>query len=135
MKIRRKGQGSGVRIEMIPLIDVVFLLLVFFIYAMLSMSVHRGIDVELPYAESSSRTGGGGHVIAVTKDGRIFFDKEQVTEAGLEERLADLRKSGFSGRLDIDADREAAYEKVIFVLDSARMAGLKKISLQTHWVK
>ncbi len=53
MKINLNLRRKGPRIEMIPLIDVVFLILVFMIYAMLSMVIHRGFKVELPHASTS----------------------------------------------------------------------------------
>ena len=52
MKIRRR-KLKAVRIEMLPLIDVVFLLLVFFIYAMLSMAIHRGMQLDLPQSSTA----------------------------------------------------------------------------------
>ena len=54
MKVNLRAQRRA-RIEILPLIDIVFLLLVFFIYAMLSMAVHRGVPVNLPTSSSADR--------------------------------------------------------------------------------
>ena len=81
MKITLPEQYTT-RVEMLPLIDIVFLLLVFFIYAMLSMAVHRGMDVELP--SSAAATPEKELTLSVTvrhlEDGasRVFLDQERV---------------------------------------------------------
>ena len=79
------------RIEMLPLIDIVFLLLVFFIYAMLSMAVHRGMPVVLP---TSSTAKIDKHLIlsvTVRADGSIFLDKEPII---LKDLKGALREAG-----------------------------------------
>ena len=71
------------RIEMLPLIDVVFLLLVFFIYAMLSMVVHRGLRVELPSAATAEVDRYEYVGITVTKDNALFVGEEPVELSSL----------------------------------------------------
>src|SRR5210317_722048 len=78
------------RIEMLPLIDIVFLLLVFFIYAMLSMAVHRGMNVELPESASSVVSEDLPLSVSVVYDNDkaiIFLNKERLTLKELETRL------------------------------------------------
>ena len=78
---RRKG-----RIEMIPLIDIVFLLLVVFIYAMLSMAVHRGLPVALPASAAAEVEKNLVLAVTVEREGTIYLDKvpvplEELTQA------------------------------------------------------
>jgi biopolymer transport protein ExbD len=118
------------RIEMLPLIDIVFLLLVFFIYAMLSMAVHRGMKVVLP---SSSTAKIDKHLelsVTIRSDGTVYVDKEQVPLELLTEALK--RKAGSNNEAGVllFADRNLPYQELFGVLDRIRMAGLHRISLQ-----
>jgi biopolymer transport protein ExbD len=121
-----------VRIEMLPLIDIVFLLLVFFIYAMLSMAVHRGLPVVLP---SSSTARIDKHLIlsvTVKSEGPIYVDKEQVPMESLTEALRKKVQGSRDPGVLLFADRSIPYQKLFNVLDQIRMAGLSRISLQAE---
>jgi biopolymer transport protein ExbD len=118
---------------MIPLIDVVFLLLVFFIYAMLSMTIHRGIPVLLPQAKTAPIDRAAYLSISITRDHRIFLDKREVSMEGLLQELTERREEGPHLRVFISGDRRVPYEWVIRVLDTVRASGLSKVSLETHW--
>ena len=117
---------------MLPLIDIVFLLLVFFIYAMLSMAVHRGLPVVLP---SSSTARIDKHLIlsvTVKSEGSIYVDKEQVLMESLTEALRKKVQGGTDPGVLLFADRSIPYQKLFNVLDQIRMAGLSRISLQAE---
>lgn len=140
MKVQLPEKYST-RVEMLPLIDIVFLLLVFFIYAMLSMAVHRGMEVELPVSASAAPE--QDTILSVTvryaPDGksRIFVDKESVefTELAslLRERAADEKKrSGEEPGVLLFADRRVMYQEIFRVLDRINQAGLSRVSLQAE---
>jgi len=124
------------RIEMLPLIDIVFLLLVFFIYAMLSMAVHRGLPVELPVSSSAEQT--EEQVLSVTvsqadiASNIVFVNEEPVELPGLAARLRALAagRQGDEPGVLLFADRQVSYQKLFSVLDQISMAGLSRISLQ-----
>jgi len=136
MKIRRPA-GKKARVEMLPLIDIVFLLLVFFIYAMLSMAVHHGLPVDLPVSAVASpdkdatlgvtvqKVAGGGY--------QVLVDEDPVPLARLAEELRRraIRPSGQPepGVL-LYADRQVDYQQLFRVLDQINRAGLSRISLQ-----
>ncbi len=120
------------RIEMLPLIDIVFLLLVFFIYAMLSMAVHRGLPVILP---TSSTAKIEKHLIlsvTVKADGSIYLDKERISLGNLGEALRQRARGEKEAGVLLFADRSLPYQKLFRVLDHIRMAGLTRISLQAE---
>ena len=119
-----------VRIEMLPLIDIVFLILVFFIYAALSMAVHRGIPVLLP--KSSTAKIDKKLILSVTikADGTIYLDKEPVSLDGLEQALK--IKGGKETGVLLFSDRSLPYQKLFRVLDRIRKAGLTRVSLQAE---
>ena len=121
-----------VRIEMLPLIDIVFLILVFFIYAALSMAVHRGIPVLLPKSTTAKIDKKLIISVTVKADGTIYLDKEPVSLDNLSralEKKAGKRKE--TGVL-LFSDRSLPYQRLFQVLDRIRMAGLTRISLQAE---
>jgi biopolymer transport protein ExbD len=134
MRLKGQPRRRG-RIEMIPLIDVVFLLLIFFIYAMLSMTIHKGIPVLLPKAKTSLIDKEEYLSIGITRDHRIFLDDREVPMEGLLQRLRERRKEQPQLRVFISGDRRIPYEWVVKVLDTVRTSGLSKVSLETHWKK
>jgi biopolymer transport protein ExbD len=122
------------RVEMLPLIDVVFLLLVVFIYTMLSMAVHKGLPVALPLSSQalSSREKPTVLSITVRADGSVYLDKQPVP---LEELTAMLqthaRRDSQTGVL-LFADRQLPYQSLFHVLDKIRQSGLSRINLQAE---
>lgn len=124
-----------VRIEMIPLIDIVFLLLVFFIYAMLSMAVHRGLPVELPLSSTAQIDKKLTLSVSVEADETIYVDKERVALEQLTEVLRSKAALVREPGVLIFADRSLQYQMIYNVLDKIRQAGLSRISLQADFEK
>ncbi len=120
------------RIEMLPLIDIVFLLLVVFIYTMLSMAVHHGLLVSLPKSAVAQIERQLVLSVTIEADGSISVDKERVELKDLTQVLS--RKSGSHpdpGVL-LFADNHIDYQTLFQVLDQIKMAGLNRISLQAE---
>lgn len=121
-----------VRIEMLPLIDIVFLLLVFFIYAMLSMAVHRGLPVLLPTSVSAKIDKELIVSVTVKSDGTIYVDKEQI---GLNDLASLLKTKAETDRevgILLFADRSLSYQNLFQVLDKVKIAGIHRVSLQAE---
>ena len=121
-----------VRIEMLPLIDIVFLLLVFFIYAMLSMAVHRGLPVILPTSSTSKIEKDLVLSITVKSDGTIYVDKEQTGLEDLPEALKKKTKGDTKPGVMLFADSSLLYQELFRVLDQIRIAGISRVSLQAE---
>ena len=132
MKVQLRATKKA-RIEMLPLIDIVFLLLVFFIYAMLSMAVHRGLPVELPLSTTAEIDKKLTLSVTVKADKTIYVDKERVALMDLtrvlQRRAGDTREPGVL----IFADRALPYQMVYHILDQIRRAGISRISLQADF--
>ena len=124
-----------VRIEMLPLIDIVFLLLVFFIYAMLSMAVHRGLPVELPLSSTAQIDKKLTLSVSVEADETIYVNKERVALEHLPEVLRSKAALTREPGVLIFADRSLQYQMIYNVLDKIRQAGLSRISLQADLEK
>jgi len=121
------------RIEMLPLIDIVFLLLVFFIYAMLSMAVHRGLPVELPLSTTAEIDKKLILSVTVKADEAIYVNKERVSLSELTEVLRSKTGSAREPGVLVFADRALPYQMIYNVLDKIRLAGLSRISLQADF--
>lgn len=131
MKINLTSKRKS-RIEMLPLIDIVFLLLVVFIYTMLSMAVHHGLPVSLP---SSSVAEIEKHLIlsvTVKSDGTVYVDKEQVAIEDLSQMLETRALGHANPGVLLFADNTLSYQSLFQILDKVKMAGLSRISLQAE---
>lgn len=123
------------RVEMLPLMDVVFLILVFLIYAMMVMVVHMGMPVALPTSKNAQPEQIVVLALTIRQDGALWLDKDPVT---LETLPAEVMRQGRERgaaddeepTLQIFADAMLPYQKLFDVLDALKKAGLKKISLQ-----
>lgn len=126
------GQRRRARIEMLPLIDIVFLLLVFFIYAMLSMAVHKALPVALPESATAAIDAGEGISVTIMQNGSIFINRQAVplnelTATLLRRPLADRQKG-----VQVFADQGVEYQQLFNVLDRIRQAGIAKLSLEAE---
>ena len=120
------------RIEIIPMIDTMFFLLVFFMIATLSMTIQHGMPVSLPTAESSTDTMAEHVSLTLTREGRLYYNKEAITLQELEMRLANLRQSSSDPSLLINADEEVPHGRVIKVMDLIRLSGITSMSIATQ---
>jgi biopolymer transport protein ExbD len=129
MKFKTGYENRKARVEMLPLIDVVFLLLVFFIYAMISMVVHHGLKVDLPKAGISQLDTRDYLNITLTADNRILFDGTETTQANLLPLVtSELEARGAETPVYIEGDRAADLGIAIEILDLLRNTGIEKVS-------
>ncbi len=132
MKIPRRHTGKA-RIEIIPLIDVIFLLLVAFIFCTIPMVIHRGLPVQLPASSTATVDKKDFADITITRDGGIFLDKEAVTLSELKDRLILLHDESPGRKVLVSGDRKVPYETIIAVMDTVRKSGINGVSLETKW--
>jgi len=130
--VRLKVHSKSARIELIPLIDIIFLLLVFFIYSMLSMVVYRGIPVQLPEADSVEKQTDDVLAITINADGGIFVDREKVSRMELISVLKELRAAAPDRGVIISGHGEVDYRVFVEVLDKVRLAGFKQVSMEAR---
>ena len=127
MRLQSGYETKKARVEMLPLIDVVFLLLVFFIYAMVSMVVHRGLKVELPSAGTASMEQDDYISITIDADNQLFLNGEPAQADELAERVLLLRGAS-TKPVFIDGDRKADLGLAIELLDALKGAGIEEVS-------
>ena len=128
MRLRSRTPKKA-RIEIIPMIDVVFFLLVFFMMASLAMTIYQGLPVSLPEAASGQRTAAETANITVSRDGQTYLNREPVAVAALPQKLRPLLAAHRDLAVVINADREVAHARVVDVLDELRGSGVTRIAI------
>ncbi len=131
------GTGPGgtkkARIEIIPLIDVIFFLLATFVLFTLSLNKSNGISVKLPVAESSiPRDPNDTVTISVTDEGTIAWNKDLITLDEFLVRLQQFHRNEPDGRILINGDERAFFAQAVYVFDEARKAGFTKVFIETR---
>jgi biopolymer transport protein ExbD len=122
-------EEEGDEIDIIPLVDVIFLLLTFFIFITLSMVVQEGVNVSL----ASSETGQSVKdrepiVVSVKESGQIYFNKNQVSAKELLSRLKRRASRNKKQPVFLNADQAAQHKNVIEALDTVRKSGLSNVT-------
>ena len=117
------------RIEIIPMIDVVFFLLVFFMMASLAMTLYEGLPVSLPHSASSERMKAETAAITVNREGQLFLNREPVTLSKLSERLRPMLAKNRELAVVINADRDVTHARVVDTLDALRQTGAHRVAI------
>lgn len=131
----RRGK-KGARIEIIPLIDIIFFLLATFIMVSLSMSKNQGVQVALPVASSAQSLGDQQEMekavtLSVNDKGEIFFNKEKVLPSQLPLKLQTFKMTSKDPKVVINSDGAADFKFVVTVLDEVRKIGIAKVAIST----
>jgi len=126
MRFKHEIKRASIRPDITPMIDVVFLLLIFFMLS--SQFVYSTkIKVELPKARTATITQENIVSITITKDGNLFIDDKTLSFSDLDKILKTMR----DGRISIIADKQTDFGMVIKVWDHARDNGIKEINIET----
>ena len=120
------SEGPG--INMTPLIDMVFIILIFFIVTS-SFVKETGVEVQRPNAQSAQRQEQGNILIAVTADGQIWLDNQPVDIRGLRRSVARLHAQNPEASAVILADADSRTGLVVQAMDQARLAGVPNVAL------
>lgn len=133
MRIPLPSARRRARIEIIPLIDIIFFLLATFVMVSLSMVRNRGISVSLPSASAAARQERTSTVaqVTVTESGDIYLDRQKMGLKELSARLSQRKEKESDLRVFIYGDERAQFGKVIRVLDEVKSLGIPKAFIQT----
>ena len=132
------GSSSGAvkraRIEIIPLIDIIFFLLATFIMVSLSMTKNQGIQVALPSASAAASLGDQQELdkavtLTVTEKGDVYYNKEKITIAQLPMKLQAYKTATKDPRVILNAEGGTPYKFVMAVTNEAKKLGLNKVGL------
>ena len=122
------------RIEIIPLIDIIFFLLATFVMVSLSMVKNQGIPVTLPKAASGQPQATATvktATVTITEAGKLYLNQEAVTFETLPDRLAALHAQDPALRVVFNGDELAYFGDVVKALDETRQVGIEKVAIQT----
>ena len=131
----RRGK-KGARIDIIPLIDIIFFLLATFIMVSLSMSKNQGVKVALAGAGTAQSLGDQSEMeksvtLSVNDKGEVFFNKEKVSMAQLPMKLQTYKMASKDPKVVINSDGGADFKFVVAVLDEVRKLGIAKVGVST----
>ncbi|HEX16168.1 MAG TPA: biopolymer transporter ExbD [Deltaproteobacteria bacterium] len=124
---RRLRLGEGVEINMAPLIDMVFILLIFFLVTT-SFVKEAGVEVERPTA-ATARPKRGNVMVGVTAEGRIFIERREVDIRSIRPLMERYLAENPEVAVVVVADRRTPTGLLIQVLDQCRLAGVKDVSI------
>ncbi len=139
MSVSSSGSTAGgpkkARIEIIPLIDVIFFLLATFVLFTLSLNKIQSVPVDLPQATPAPKSGNDDEIVVlqVSDTGTAYWNKELITLAEIAPRLINYKTTTPNPRVLITGDDRARYGETIRALDEVRKAGISQVSIETTY--
>jgi biopolymer transport protein ExbD len=126
------GGKKKARIEIIPLIDVIFFLLATFVLFTLSLNKSGGVSgINLPTSETGENREPSSVTISVTEAGTIAWNKDFISLAEFIDRLKTFKVQEPDGRILINGDEGALFNSALYVFDEARKTGFQKVFIET----
>ncbi|MCW3059950.1 MAG: Biopolymer transport protein ExbD/TolR [Capsulimonas sp.] len=134
MEFKRRRELKRTKIEIIPMIDTIFFLLVFFMLSSLALTRLNGLPVNLPKAASASKQQANDLTVTIDKNKQVYLNKTPVAMSGLGAAL--LAKAGPQADLNtasvvINADLTVPHGLVVGCIDEARKVGISRFSIAT----
>jgi len=131
MRRRPRKQSLPPQLMLSPMIDMIFLLLVFFIVSTMYMSEIKTIPIRLPVAQNSETVSKSNFAVTVKKDGVLYLEDNKIEMKQLVANAADESKRDAAFSVIIRADGEANYKTVIKLMDELKGAGVTRFGLAT----
>lgn len=128
---RNAAAEEGSDIDLTPMLDVVFIMLIFFIVTA-SFIKEAGIEVNRPEASTASKKENVNILVAVSATNEIWIDKRRVDKRAVRSVIERMHAENPKGAVVVQADNESNTETVAGVIDSARAAGVFDVSLATE---
>ena len=134
LAIRNEGAKINSNINVTPMVDVMLVLLI--IFMVITPMLQKGVSVELAKANNpipmEDADKEDAIIVAVMRDGKIFFDTQQVTAEELTTKVRDRLQNRPDKRVYVKADARAKYKAVVDVVDNVRSAGVDQLGLLTE---
>ncbi len=124
-------QEDDAQIDMTPMLDIVFIMLIFFIVTA-SFIKESGISVNRPQAQSAVRQEHGNILISIAQNGEIWIDKRRVDVAALRPNVERLHAENPEGAVVIVSDEKSETGLLVRVMDQVRLAGVENVSLAAN---
>ncbi len=133
MRRARKREQEESEVNLTPMLDVVFIMLIFFIVTA-SFVKEAGIDVSRPPAATAERKERGNIMVAITENDQIWIDRRQVEPRALRANIERLHAENPQGSVVIVADKNSKNGLLVQVMDAARAARVPNVSLAAEIV-
>ena len=134
--MRFRGAAAGLRerprIDMLPMIDVITFLLVFFMLFTTFKTVESGIEVDLPRAATGNQTPPSQLVVTITQSGAIYLDGRLSNLTGIRQAAESLPRENPQASLIIRGDSRSYWEHAVGVMDAARQGGISRFAFGTQ---
>ena len=134
MRRRQNRRKSESEVNLTPMLDVVFIMLIFFIVTA-SFVKESGIEISRPGASTAVRKERGNILIAISANDQIWMNRRQVDPRALRANIERAHAENPQGAVVIQADKAAKTGLLVQVMDAARQAGVKDVSLAADIVK
>lgn len=131
MKLNIEDQTNDVQIQVLPLLDVVFCILTFFILASLQLTRQQGINLDLPKASTGQVQMREMLVVTIDSAGQTYVDKQLIDRMQLYQAIKTYHDQKPDGLLVLNAAQTAFYNDVVQVLDILRSVGGDRVALAT----
>jgi len=133
MRRRRTRTMDETEVNVTPMLDVVFIMLIFFIVTA-SFVKEAGIDVNRPDAATAERKERGNILVAIAENGQIWINKRQVDPRAIRANIERMHAENPQGSVVIQADRNSKSGLIVQVMDAARLAGVYEVSIAAEVV-
>ena len=127
----RKAKQQATELNIAPLIDMVFILLIFFLVTT-SFVKESGVEVERPTAATALNKEKSGLLIGITKDNKVFLDKREIDVRAVRANVARSLAENPEGGVVIVADKLSNTGTVVAVIDGCKLAGAKNVSIAAN---
>ncbi|MFQ5416793.1 MAG: ExbD/TolR family protein [Myxococcota bacterium] len=134
MRRARQREQEESEVNLTPMLDVVFIMLIFFIVTA-SFVKEAGIDVSRPPAATAERKERGNILVAITENDQIWIDRRQVDPRALRANIERLHAENPQGSVVIQADKASKNGLLVLVMDAARLAGVNNVALAAEVVE
>lgn len=131
MRIRSLRVEKQPKLMIIPMIDIIFFLLVFFMMSMLTMVVQKAVNLSLPQTISAKVNMESSVPISIMKDGSIYFEQEPIAPDMLKRRLQIEKERNPKLAIILRADSESQHKMFVYVLDQIKQVGIDRIGIAT----
>ena len=126
--MRRKRIREESNLDLTPMLDIVFIMLIFFIVTT-SFIKESGIEVNRPNAETAERDQKGNILVAISENNEIFIDRRKVDLRAIRPNIIRLKAENPEGSVIIQADRASQTGLLVEAMDQIRLAGVQEISI------
>ncbi len=128
---RKRGMGGDEEdneINLTPMLDVVFIMLIFFIVTA-SFIKEAGIDVNRPHAMTADKMQDASILIAISENDEIWIDRKKVDPRAVRSSIERMHAENPKGSIVIQADKESTYEMLRVVMEAAKQAGVANVAI------